>query len=156
VTERLPLPNSFKLAYWKDITMPRKSTLDPQVKALLDNLNLDDSELLAEPAEEVTQHPHILYERLINGREQTLRPGMLAMWKPGLKNRRFPTYGQPAIVVERLAAPLLDHETETGSPYYREPLDVLLGILYRNGDFLVYHFDSRRFQPYEAGGTGNR
>ena len=34
--------------------MPRKSTLDPQVKALLDNLNLDDGgdELLAEPAEE--------------------------------------------------------------------------------------------------------
>ena len=29
--------------------MPRKSTLDPQVKALLDNLNLDDggAELLA-------------------------------------------------------------------------------------------------------------
>ena len=34
--------------------MPRKSTLDPQVKALLDNLNLDDGgeELLAEPAED--------------------------------------------------------------------------------------------------------
>lgn len=138
--------------------MPRKSTLDPQVKALLDNLNLDDGndELLAEPAEEATEHLRVLYERLTNGRERALRPGMLAMWKPGLKNRRFPAYGQPAIVVERLSAPILDHEAEAGVTYYREPLDLLLGILHRDGDFLVYHFDSRRFQPYEVGGIGNR
>jgi hypothetical protein len=58
-------------------------------------------------------------------------------------------------VVERLSAPILDHETESGMTYYREPLDLLLGILHRDGDFLVYHFDSRRFQPYAAGGTGN-
>lgn len=137
--------------------MPRKSTLDPQVKALLDNLNLDDGddELLAEPAEDATEHLRILYERLTNGRERALRPGMLATWKPGLKNRRFPAYGQPAIVVERLSAPLLDHETESGMTYYREPLDLLLGILYRDGDFLVYHFDSRRFQPYEADSGAN-
>lgn len=31
---------------------------------------------------------------------------------------------------------------------YREPLDLLLGILHKDGDFLMYHFDSRRFQPY--------
>ncbi len=138
--------------------MPRKSTLDPKVKALLDNLNLDDGddELLAEPTEDAAQHLCVLLERLTNGRERTLRPGMLATWKPGLKNRRFPAYGQPAIVVERLSAPILDHETEAGMTYYREPLDVLLGILHQEGDFLVYHFDSRRFQPYEAGGAGNR
>ena len=137
--------------------MPRKSTLDPKVKALLDNLNLDDGDddLLAEPAEDATEHLRILYERLTNGRKRALQPGMLAMWKPGLKNRRFPAYGQPVIVVERLSAPILDHETESGMTYYREPLDLLLGILHRDGDFLVYHFDSRRFQPYAAGGTGN-
>lgn len=138
--------------------MPRKSTLDPKVKALLDNLNLDDGgeDLLAEPAEDAAQHLCLLLERLTNGRERALRPGMLATWKPGLKNRRFPTYGHPAIVVEQLSTPILDHETEAGMTYYREPLDLLLGILHREGDFLVFHFDSRRFQPYEAGGTGNR
>ena len=138
--------------------MPRKSTLDPKVKALLDNLNLDEGgdELLAEPAEDATEHLRILYERLINGRERALRPGMLATWKLGLKNRRFPVYGQPAIVVERLSAPLLDHETESGITYYREPLDLLLGILHQDGDFLVYHFDSRRFQPYVVDGARNR
>lgn len=131
--------------------MPRKFTLDPQVKALLDNLDLEcsDDELLTEPAEETTQHLCVLLERLHNGRERALQPGALAMWKPGLKNRRFPAYGQPVIVVERLSAPIFDKAMESGSPYYREPLDIVLGIAWRNGDFLVFHFDGRRFQPYD-------
>ena len=138
--------------------MPRKSTLDPKIKALLDNLNLDDGDhdLLAEPTEDAADRLRTLYERLTNGRERDLCPGQLAMWKPGLKNRRFPRYGEAAMVVELLDPPLIDHEVEAGSPYYREPLNLLLGLLYRDGDFLVYHFDRRRFQPYEANGTANR
>jgi hypothetical protein len=139
--------------------MPRKSTLDPQVKALLDNLNLDDGddELLAEPAEEATEHLRVLYERLTNGREQALRPGMLAVWKPGLKNRRFPRYGEPVVVVALLDTPIVNPDHESGSPYFREPLDLLLGVV-RGGDreFLVYHADRRRFQLYEAGNAGQR
>ncbi|MGB5063125.1 MAG: hypothetical protein WBQ37_05100 [Candidatus Competibacter sp.] len=135
--------------------MPRKSTLDPQMKALLDNLNLDDSdnELLAEPTEDAADRLRTLHQRLTNGRENALRPGMLAVWKPGLKNRRFPAYGQPAMVVEVIDPPLIDHEDEAGSPYYREPLGLLLGILHQDGDFFVYHFDPRRFQPHEDPGT---
>ncbi len=135
--------------------MPRKSTLDPQMKALLDNLNLDDSdnELLAEPTEDAADRLRTLHQRLTNGRENALRPGMLAAWKPGLKNRRFPAYGQPAMVVEVIDPPLIDHEDEAGSPYYREPLGLLLGILHQDGDFLVYHFDPRRFQPHEDART---
>ncbi|MDG4553369.1 MAG: hypothetical protein P9E24_03835 [Candidatus Competibacter sp.] len=138
--------------------MPRKSTLDPKIKALLDNLNLDDGDhdLLAEPTEDAADRLRTLYERLTNGRERDLCLGQLAMWKPGLKNRRFPAYGQPAVVVDLLDPPRVDHEDEAGSPYYREPLDVLLGILRKDGDFLVYHFDRRRFQPYEDRGTPDR
>ena len=139
--------------------MPRKTTLDPQVKALLDNLNLDDGdeELLTEPPEDATQHLCVLLERLTNGRERALRPRMLATWKPGLKNRRFPRYGEPVVVVTLLDTPIINPGDESGSPYFREPLDLLLGLV-RGDDreFLVYHADRRRFQPYEAGGTGNR
>ncbi len=137
--------------------MPRKSTLDPKVKALLDNLNLDDGddELLAEPPEETTQHLCVLLERLTNGRERALRPGMLATWKPGLKNRRFPRYGEPVVVVALLDNPIINPGDESGSPYFQEPLDLLLGVV-RGDDreFLVYHADRRRFQPAEHGGTG--
>ena len=139
--------------------MPRKTNLDPKLEEMLANIHLNDgdNELLEEPVDEGAAHRlRTLYERLTNGRERTLHVGMLAMWKPGLKNRRFPLYGQPAIVVEKLDPPLLDHEAEAGSTYYREPLDVLLGILHKDGDFLVYHFDSHRFQPYQEGEAVNR
>ena len=63
---------------------------------------LDDGgdELLAEPDEEAGEHLRALLERLNNGRERALRPGLLAVWKPGLKNRRFPRYGEPVVVVD--------------------------------------------------------
>ncbi|MBK9039213.1 MAG: hypothetical protein IPL83_08650 [Bdellovibrionales bacterium] len=133
--------------------MPRKTNLDPKLKEMLANIHLSDgdNELIDEPVDEGAAHRlRTLYERLTNHREKALRPGQLAMWKPGLKNRRFPAYGQPVIVVERLDLPILDHEEEAGFTYYREPLDVLLGVLHQDGDFLIFHFDSRRFQPYEG------
>ena len=138
--------------------MPRKSTLDPKVKALLDNIDLDDGgDLLAEPPEEAGEHLRVLLERLNNGRERALRPGTLAVWKPGLKNRLFPRYGEPVVVVDLLDRPVTDSEHKSGSPYFREPLDVLVGVV-RGDDreFLVYHADRRRFQPHEASGAGQR
>jgi hypothetical protein len=139
--------------------MPRKSTLDPEVKALLDNLNLDagGDELLAEPTEEASEHLRVLLERLNNGRERALRPGLLATWKPGLKNRRFPRYGESVVVVALLDPPIVNPDEEAGSPYFREPLDLVLGVV-RGDDreFLVYHADRRRFQPSEADGPRPR
>lgn len=139
-----------------EIAMLRKSTLDPQVKALLDNLNLDEDpeKLLAEPTEDVGQHLGMLLGRLANRRERVLRPGMLAMWKPGLKNRRFPRYGEPVIVVGLLEQPIINPDQEAGSPYFHEPLDLLLGVVRgEEQEFLVYHADRRRFQPYEPSST---
>jgi len=96
-----------------------------------------------------------LLERLNNGRERALRPGMLATWKPGLKNRRFPRYGEPVVVVALLDEPIVNPGDESGLPYFREPLDLLLGLV-RGDDreFLVYHADRRRFQPAERDGAG--
>lgn len=129
--------------------MARKTNLDPKLREMLANIDDGDNELLAEPVEDTAERLLTLYQRLTNRREKALRPGMMAVWKPGMKNRRFPRYGDPAIVVEVLDPPILAHDDESGSTYYREPLDLLLGILHKDGDFLVYHFDSRRFQPYE-------
>ena len=136
--------------------MARKSNIDPEIKKILANIDDSDNELLVDPDDDVGDRLQTLYQRLTNVREKTLQPGMLAIWKPGLKNKRFPAYGHPAIVVELLDPPLLDHEEEAGMTYYREPLDMQMGILHRDGDFLVYHFDSRRFQPYEQDGAVNR
>lgn len=86
--------------------------------------------------------------RFCNGAEQSLRPGMLAQWKPGMKNRRTPDYGVPMIVVEVLDKPTIDSAFESGSVYFRERLDIILGFLDEDDEFCMLHYDSRRFEPY--------
>ena len=63
----------------------------------------------------------------------------------------------PVVVVALLDAPIVNPDQESGSPYFREPLDLLLGVV-RGDDreFLVYHADRRRFQPAERDGAESR
>lgn len=90
------------------------------------------------------------YEALM--RPTRFEPGMVVRWKPGLRNRRWPHDDQPAIVIEVLSEPILDHSEDPGSPYYREPLDLVLGHFIdrgeARGDFLTFYVDGRRFQPW--------
>lgn len=58
----------------------------------------------------------------------TFKVGDIVTWKPGLSNRRYPKNGAPAVVMEVLETSVLDRERDSGSPYFREPLDVLLGV----------------------------
>lgn len=86
------------------------------------------------------------YRTLTNGAEKELQPGMLAIWKPGLKNRKIPDYDEPAVVVGIEQGTISD-ENSSGSRYFKEPLDLKLGVFDRDVEFCVYHFDSRRFMP---------
>jgi len=56
-------------------------------------------------------------------------------------------------VIEVRAAPLRDHHPEAGSTYFREPLDLVLGLVWdetpARGELVTFHFDSRRFQPWQ-------
>lgn len=74
--------------------------------------------------------------------------GDIVVWKNGLKNRKRPAYGAPAIVVETFSVPYFDEEEATGSPYFREPLDLRLGLIDEAGDFVTYVYDSRRFERF--------
>jgi len=80
--------------------------------------------------------------------EHRLVPGDVVQWKTGLRNKRRPEDGAPAVVVERLTEPVYDGEEGAGSPYFREPLDMVVGLLDEDGDYTLYHVDSRRFEPY--------
>lgn len=83
--------------------------------------------------------------------KHTLRPGMVATWKPGLKNRRWPAYGKPLIVVSVLDSPVYDTD-ESGSTYFREPLDMIVGLFLdsgeHRGEFCTFHASSERYQPW--------
>jgi hypothetical protein len=75
--------------------------------------------------------------------------GQFVRWKPGLKNRKFPDYGKPAIVTAVLPTPIYDPgEVTAGSPYFHEPLTFVIGT-YRDDDFLEFRLDSRRFEPFD-------
>ncbi|MDI9849512.1 hypothetical protein QM467_15760 [Rhodoblastus sp. 17X3] len=79
--------------------------------------------------------------------------GQFVMWKPGLKNRKFPDYGEPAIVTAVLVAPIFDpSENAAGSPYFQELLSLVIGV-FCDDDFVEYRVDGRRFEPVEAGSS---
>lgn len=85
-------------------------------------------------------------------RRQDFKPGDLVTWKPGLRNKQIPRHSRPAVVIEVLPDPVFDHERDAGDPYFRDPLDIVLGVFIEQGrhrgDFITWHFDSRRFQPW--------
>lgn len=78
----------------------------------------------------------------------TFIPGQLICLKPGMKNKKFPHYGEPVIVTKVYEQPMIDTECAAGSAYFIEPLDIVFGCVDPDGDFVEYHADSRRFQPF--------
>jgi hypothetical protein len=69
-------------------------------------------------------------------------------WKENLKNRKLPGKNQPAIVIAILDEPVISTDDESGSPYFLETLDIILGIIVDDGSFLTFYYDSRRFEAY--------
>jgi len=57
------------------------------------------------------------------------------------------------MVVELLEQPVVDSTFESGSIYFRERLDIILGFLDEDDEFCLLHYDSRRFEPYTGIGA---
>jgi hypothetical protein len=74
------------------------------------------------------------------------KKGDFVKWKRGMKNKRLPEKNQVAIVMEVRPKGSLANKDDSGSCSYREPIDLKLGLIDRDGDFSEYHFDSRRFE----------
>jgi hypothetical protein len=92
---------------------------------------------------------HLLQEVFLRIEKATkFEKGQLICWKPNLKNRNFPEYGEPVIITSILAQPVYDPSEDTASsPYFREPLTLIVGQIV-NGDFVEYHVDGRRFDAF--------
>ena len=79
--------------------------------------------------------------------------GQIVVWKDTMRNLRLPECGQPAIVVDVLGQPLVNplaDQKGACSPYFKEQLDLVIGLVDEDGDWLVFHVDSRRFRPLEG------
>ena len=88
------------------------------------------------------------YEAYISN--ESLSTGDVVSWKPGMRNRTLPNYRQPAIVIEKLQYPVFDESQNAGSQYFHEPLDLRVGFLDDNNQFVTYFYDSRRFEKYRG------
>lgn len=113
---------------------------------------LFDDEPLDSPLDDLTS---ALRERFHGLTAPNLfKAGDVVAWKPGLRNRHWPSYGKPAIVVDVLDPPVFDAEKDSGNPYFREPLDIALGVFIEDGphrgDFMVWHVDGRRLQTWTS------
>ena len=94
----------------------------------------------------------LLQEQLasLNSKEG-FQTGDILFWKQGLKNKRAPLYGEPVIVVEVLETPIRPEREGPGSAYFREPLDLLIGVLDEEDEMQIFHVDSRRFTSRDRG-----
>ena len=81
-------------------------------------------------------------------KKESLEVGQIVKWKKNLKNRKLPHKNQPAIVIAILDQPVISTDDVSGSPYFLETLDIILGIIVGDGTFLTFYYDSRRFEPY--------
>ncbi|WP_421185625.1 hypothetical protein [Aeromonas enteropelogenes] len=73
----------------------------------------------------------------------------LIEWKPALKDKRFPQYGEPAVVLAVLAEPVNEAGDDTCSQYSCAVNDIIIGVKAPDGDFAHYYADSRRWQPFQ-------
>ncbi|MCT7971849.1 hypothetical protein [Laspinema olomoucense] len=80
--------------------------------------------------------------------KESFKVGQIVRWKNNMKNRKLPYKNQPAIVVAVLNEPIINNLEDSGSPYFRENLDIVLGILVNHNTFLTFYYDSRRFEMY--------
>jgi hypothetical protein len=80
----------------------------------------------------------------------TFAPGDLVRWKPGLRNKELPEYSLPAVVMDVLEDPVTDDFHGPNTPYFRERLDIALGVIDPDDDLVVFHYDSARFERFPS------
>lgn len=68
-------------------------------------------------------------------------------WKEGMKNSKFPAYGEPVVVVENLQIPSMFHANH-GSQYFAAREDIVVATM-KDGDLCLYSMDSRRFKLFQ-------
>ena len=79
-----------------------------------------------------------------------LKPGDAVRWKRGLKNAKFPSYDEIIIVSRVYQEPFYNDKANPGSTYFMEPQDFVGLIRHKDGDWIEYHFDSRRFEKVDV------
>jgi hypothetical protein len=81
-------------------------------------------------------------------KKEDFKVGQIVKWKKNLKNRRIPRQNQPAIVMRVLEEPITSTDEKSGSTYFLEKLDIVLGVMSKDETFITFYYDSSRFESY--------
>jgi hypothetical protein len=98
------------------------------------------------------QNPDLLlqaYADFHNEAEKHITPGMLVQWKPKMRSRTFPSYGEPCVVMRMLERREALVETDSGFQAAIDRIDMEIGFFDSDGDFFLVAVDKRRFMPWE-------
>lgn len=75
--------------------------------------------------------------------------GDLVTWKEGMKNKKYPDYGEPVVVLEIFPAV---RSADGHDAYSCEPIDMRCIVLKEaeSGQFVTFTYDSSRFTTYRG------
>ena len=128
--------------------MSNERKLDPALQSMLIGLatsQQSDVDVRQEARDLKIEALRASYRRMQSTDLTKFRPGDLVRWQPNMKYVKWPQYGEAAVVVECLDPPVWDDERDCGSPYFRIPMTLILGVHHQSG-FHCWHFDGRRFE----------
>ena len=75
--------------------------------------------------------------------------GDLIVFRPGMKDLKFPAEGQP-VIVTGFNPGAVEAQEDSGSNTFRRPCDMRIGVFVGDGDFSEFWVDARRFMKFEA------
>lgn len=118
-------------------------------------MDMRDIQKMFSQSSEEPEGPKILLEAEIDllrsnlkdfNKKHDFRLGMIVRQKSNFY--RLPSDNGISIVVDMLPDLIINEKEETGSTYYRDRYDMLIGSWSSaTGAFLIFHVDSRRFEP---------
>jgi len=83
---------------------------------------------------------------------QVFQKGQFVRWKADLRNRTLPAYDEPAVVREVLTQAVYDTCEAArcaNSPFFGEPLTLVLAVMDSEGELFELRYDGRRFEPLD-------
>ena len=79
--------------------------------------------------------------------KEEFRPGDLIVWKPGMKDSKFPAYDEPIVVLETFEPSRPDGKLGTPYEYQRRDIRCLV-FKDTDGELLPFVYDSCKFTKY--------
>jgi hypothetical protein len=112
---------------------------------------LSQAGMTEEPAEPVTAEKLMSFYNVLTIKYD-FKPGDIVEWKPGFRNATLPGDTDKAVVIEVLDEPIRHiGKSDPGKASFRSYVDIVLGVIDKDDDFIMFHFDSRRLRLVRGG-----